>query len=337
MNILFDISHPAHFHLFKNAMQDLQGKGHRIIITTRKKDVLIDLLDHEHLPYYPLTEPRYDTPGLALELLIRDIRMYHICLATKPDLLIGTSVNITHVGRLIGKKSLVFNEDDDDVVPLFSYLSYPFADRIINPDCISFSRWRNKRVLYPSYHELAYLHPDNFRHDETVLRKYGLRKREYVVARFSALKAHHDVGAAGITQDLWRDMEGLLKGYQIIKSIENQKSHAIEPWDMHHILAFSKMIISDSQTMTIEGSVLGIPAIRVNTFVGKSTVITELENRYKLAFGILPIQKHVVIQTVKSVLENPETEGIWQERRTCLLSDKKDLNRWMIDFIHHHL
>jgi len=102
---------------------------------------------------------------------------------------------------------------------------------------------------------------------------------------------------------------------------------------MHHILAFAKMIISDSQTMTIEAAVLGIPAVRINTFIGKSTVIDELENKYQLAFGFLPDQGDQAIECVKTTIENPQTDLLWNERREILLSDKKDLNQFLINYI----
>ena len=46
MNILFDIGHPAHVHLFKNAIWKLEAKGHKVAITSREKDVTTSLLDY---------------------------------------------------------------------------------------------------------------------------------------------------------------------------------------------------------------------------------------------------------------------------------------------------
>ena len=333
MNILFDISHPAHFHLFKNVIKALQRDGYRTLITVRDKDVLIDLLDHEKFDYHSLTRPRQNYAGLFLELMLRNIGMLRLCHHFKPDLLIGTSVNITHVAPLTGKRSIVVNEDDDSVVPLFTYLSYPFAHKIINPSCIQFRHWGNKRVLHKSYHELAYLHPDNFTPDINVLKKYNLTEKKYVIARFSALKAHHDVGATGISESLWFNIEKLLVDYAIVKSFEQKKSHRIEPWDMHHLLAFAKMIISDSQTMTIEGAVLGVPAVRINTFIGKSSVLSELENKYKLAIGILPDREDEIIKSIKAILQNLDIDQLWKVRREKLLSEKEDLNRWIVGFV----
>ena len=229
--------------------------------------------------------------------------------------------------------SVVFNEDDAKTVPIFAKLSYLPAHYIITPDCLKFEEHGKKHITHPSYHELAYLHPDNFCPDNGILQKYGLEEKKYVIARFSALKAHHDVGARGISTELWERIKAFLGKYEIVKSIENDGGlHQIEPWDMHHILAFAKMIISDSQTMTIEGAVLGIPSVRINTFVGRSTVIDDLENKYKLAIGFLPDKEEEISGTIKTVLEDGSTGRIWAQRRADLLKDKVDLNQWILGF-----
>ena len=48
----------------------------------------------------------------------------------------------------------------------------PFSTKIFNPSCLKYNKWKNKRVLYDSYHELAYLHPNYFTPDAQILNKY---------------------------------------------------------------------------------------------------------------------------------------------------------------------
>ncbi|MBT4513007.1 MAG: DUF354 domain-containing protein [Chloroflexi bacterium] len=45
MRLLVDIGHPAHVHFFKNAIWALQSRGHNVLITARKKEIALDLLD----------------------------------------------------------------------------------------------------------------------------------------------------------------------------------------------------------------------------------------------------------------------------------------------------
>ncbi len=332
MNILFDIGHPAHVHLLKNFIFFLKSENHNAKVVTRNKDVTNNLLAHYGINFTSITDPHNGILGMLLELIKRDYAIFRLHRAHNFALAYGTSVSIAHLSAISKVKSYSFNEDDDPVVPIYAFLTYPFSTKIINPSCISFRKWQHKRVLYPSYHELAYLHPNNFSPNKNVLDKYGLKEKEFIIARFSAFQAHHDVGAKGISSGLWRKIENLCSDYQIVTSLEGAKSHKVAPWDMHHVLAYSKMLISDSQTMTVEGSVLGIPSIRINTFIGKSTVIAELEERYKLAIGILPDEEELVLETIENLLIDSATDSLWSQRREKLLADKVDLNQWMIDY-----
>jgi hypothetical protein len=70
----------------------------------------------------------------------------------------------------------------------------------------------------------------------------------------------------------------------------------------------------------------------VNTFVGRCSVLDELEQRYELAFGFLPDVHEEILETLSMLLAHEDLEGEWQRRRQQLLSEKIDLNRWMIDY-----
>jgi uncharacterized protein len=334
-NILFDIGHPAQFHLFKNFISYLKEKGYNVFVTTRNKDITNTLLDHYDINYTCVSNPsKNNFVGMLSELIIRDVRILIFCLKHKIKIGFGTSTSIAHLTLFsLGLfKSYNFGEDDDFIVPLHTYSTYPFTTKIVNPKCLKFKLWKHKRVLYHSYHELAYLHPKNFTPNENVIKKYGLKKRRYVIFRLSALNAHHDAGAKGISTQLKLQMTKILKGYDIVESFEGKRGNKIAPWDMHHILASAKMIISDSQTMTIEAAVLGVPSMRINTFIGKSTVIEELENKYKLCFGILPANEGLIMKVLKELINNPNIESDWQLKLKKLIQDKIDFNQWMIEY-----
>jgi uncharacterized protein len=50
MNILFDISHPAHVHLYRNAIKELM-KTHQVYVTCRNIPVIIELLEYYKIPF----------------------------------------------------------------------------------------------------------------------------------------------------------------------------------------------------------------------------------------------------------------------------------------------
>ncbi len=271
------------------------------------------------------------------ELIYRDYQMLRLHNRIKFHGAFGTSVSIAHLSAIKGIPSFNLNEDDDDVVPFYSLLTYPFAPSILHPQCIRFKRWKEKRVFYPSYHELAYLHPNNFAPDSNILRKYNLEEKKYVVVRFSSLNAHHDAGEIGISNSLWQKIESLCEGFTTVLSIEGEMSHQISPWDMHHVLSFAKMIISDSQTMTVESAVLGVPSIRINSFFDRCSVLDELENKYELTFAFHPDQKEEILNKTSNILIDENLEYVWDQRKKRLLDKKVDFNKWLIDFFEREL
>ncbi|MFW5803689.1 MAG: DUF354 domain-containing protein [bacterium] len=334
IKVLFDIGHPAHFHLFKNFMLHFKQNNIPFVITTRDKEITNTLLDEYNFEYISLSTPKNSLIGMFRELIQRNLAIFKLHKKEYFTHAFGTSVSIAHLSLFTNVISYNFNEDDDSVVPLYTNITYPFTTKIIVPDCLKYKKWEKKRILHSSYHELAYLHPNNFNPDINLIKSYNLEPKKYIIVRLSALKAHHDTGAKGISQKLLDKIKVLLSNYTIIESHELKKEHQIKPWDMHHILAYAKMIICDSQTMAAETMVLGTPSIRINTFVGKISYLEELENKYNLGYGILPEKENhkIILDTVNYLATDITVDNLWQEKRQTMLKDKIDLNQWMIDF-----
>ena len=162
MKILVDLYHPAHLHLFRIAMRRLKKSGHKVYWVTRDKDITVQLLKEYDLTFKILTKARKGVLGLLWEMILHDIKVWREAVRHDIDLMIGTSVSITHAGLFCRAKSWVFEEDDAKQAKLMTYLSYPFASKIITPDFLAHENHGKKHVTYNSYHELAYLHPDHY-------------------------------------------------------------------------------------------------------------------------------------------------------------------------------
>lgn len=340
MKILFHLGHPAHFHLFKNVIHDLESENHTIFIVIKKKDILEDLLINANMKYVNiLPDGRKDSKmQIAVGQFKQNTKLYKFCKKVKPDLLVGTSVAISHVGKLLKIPSINFNEDDFDVVPLYGKLAYPWATFIVAPKCCSVGKWFSKKVSYNGYHELAYLHPNRFIPNKEVVEKYFNADETYFVIRLAKLNAHHDFGISGISTELAKKIIQILekKGKIYITSERKLEPEfekyriAINPLDMHHVLSFSALFLGDSQTMSAEAGVLGVPFIRINDFVGKISYLNELENDYKLGFGFLPSQEKEILKTLCDTLSNVDTNSIFQQRRAKMLEDKIDVTAFLV-------
>jgi uncharacterized protein len=332
VRVIFDINHPAHFHLFKNLIHHFNDHGIRHTIVSRDKEIVDILLKHEGFEFSTLTAPARTIPGLFGEMLKRNLAIYKKHRNERFTHGIGTSPSLAQLSLLTNIKSYNFCEDDDDIIPLQAMATYPFTTKIIVPDCLQYKRWIKKRITIPSYHELAYLHPDVFTPDFTVVESYGLKQHEYIIIRLSALNAHHDYGETGIPSDLLQEIRSVCSSYTIVESSELGKNYRVHPWHMHHILAGAKMIISDSQTMSAEAMVLGVPSIRVSSFVGRLSVYEELEKLHGLGFGYLPSDGRQIIISVKALLNNNNTASEWDVKRKRMLETKINMHQWMVDY-----
>jgi predicted glycosyltransferase len=86
--------------------------------------------------------------------------------------------------------------------------------------------------------------------------------------------------------------------------------------EIAHALYFADLLIADSQTMSAEAGVLGTPYIRFNDFVGRISYLEELENKYKLGYGIKTKDKDLLFNKVNELLNTPNLKEAWKVKRT---------------------
>lgn len=349
MRVLIQLSHPAHFHLYKNTARSLMKDGHQVFILIKTKDILEDLLKQSGLPYSNILQQahRKSKIGIFWDMLVRDCRMFHFVRNSKIDLLTGSTVEVAQVGWLARKHRINATEDDMNVVPLFPKMAGPFMGTILSPRvCNNFSL-EPFSVKYESYHELAYLHPNHFTADKTVVEKYFEADSPFFILRFSSLNAYHDGGIKGINTEIAQHLIDILKPHgRIYITSERELEPQFEPYripiktlDMHHVMAFATLYIGDSQTMAAEAGVLGVPFVRYNDFVGRIGYLNELENVYQLGYGIKASEEgsaEKMYQTVQEILCMPNRKEIWQTRRQKMLSEKIDYAQFLTWFIENY-
>jgi predicted glycosyltransferase len=344
VKILFSLNHPAHFHLFKNVMKNLKQTGNEIIVVNKKKDILDELLDESGIEHYNiLPEGRKDTRvGLLVGILKRDLRLLKLCRKLKPDLMAGTSVEVAQTGWFLNIPTINLNEDDAQAVPLYARMSYPFSTCILTPDVCSTGKWERKTIHYKSYHEFAYLHPNHFSPEKAIASKYVNTDSPYFLIRFARLGAHHDRGVLGITDQI---AETLVKELEPFGNIYVTSERAltgnldkfrlsIKASDIHHVMAFARMFIGDSQTMAAESGVLGVPFVRFSGFVGRLGYLDELEKHYQLGIGVkIEDSCDKLIGEVKKMLKSAPDNGSFREKRERLIHEKIDLAQFLTQFI----
>lgn len=343
LRILIDIGHPAHVHYYRNLAGILEHKGHNVIWTVKEIDVVKRLLDFYGFSYTVFPKKARGIIGKIIRQFQYDWKLLGICKREKIDIAIGSSVTISHISKISGLKSIVFDDDDDDIQPFVTWFSTPFASHIASPDAMKGKRKRKDTLYYPGYHELAYLHPRYFQPDPSVLDETGIKKNEpFFIMRFNAFRAHHDIGVNGLSLAQKLELIDILKphGKIFITTEENMEQELrsyqlpVSPEKIHSLMAFAGMFLGDSQTMTSEAAVLGTPAVKCNTLAGKLSVPNELEHKYGLCYSFQPVEFHLMKEKVRELLQKPKLKEEWAEKRRIMLSEKIDVTAfwaWMID------
>ncbi|MBM4402999.1 MAG: DUF354 domain-containing protein [Candidatus Cloacimonetes bacterium] len=340
MNYLIDINHPAQVHYFRNIQVEL-GVRHKIIYTAKEVPIIRRLMAAYGIPFVSYGKKKDSIISKATKQFQYDWQCYKILKENDIDITLGSSASNVHAALFTKGISIATTDSDLSVLPMSRFFVYPFVDYLMTPDALAFQRHK-KQICYPSYQELAYLHPNRFSPDPSVLPECGIKEGEkYFVLRFTAFKAHHDIGMHGLSRMQKRELIDLLSGHgKVFITSEVQDAGferyalPIEPHKIHSLLYYATMLVCDSQTMTTEAALLGTPAFRCNTFAGKLTVIEEMEKRYGMAFSFLPRHFNWMMAKIKEVLHTPNIKNEWQQRREILLRDKIDVTAfwaWLLE------
>jgi len=345
MKILVDIGHPGHVHLFRHVAKNLERNGHELFYSVRDIPVAKRLMDTYGMPYVNLGKKSDTIVGKAWTVIKQDWKLFWFVLVHKIDIGLSSGIALPHISRLTRMKSFVFDDDDDEVEPFVVKYSHPYTDVVLSPSAVRMHRKTNRAIFYAGYHELAYLHPKVFTPDETVLSRLGITKGEkFFVMRFVALKGHHDIGNKGLSFEQKRKLVEILSKYgRVIITAERQLEPEFEPYrmsvspeDMHSVMYYASLYIGDSQTMTSEAAVLGVPSLRCNTFVGRISNLEEEEHQYGLTYGFTPDRFDNLIFKLHEMLENPNLNKEWQIKRQNLLADKIDVSAFFTWFVENY-
>ena len=341
MKILIDIGHPGHVHFFKNAVWKLQGRGHEVLISTRNKDVTLQLLEYYRFNYRILTSIGTSKLSLLREFIEREYLLLRLMHRYKPDICTGIGGEfIAPVSKLLGIPCIVFT--DTEIASIDKLLTYPIANAICTPTCFKANAGR-RQIRYDGYHELAYLSPNYFRPDPDVLIEEGITENEpFTIIRLVAWKASHDLGRKGISPHQLSKIINTLQGYgRIFITSENKLPGELEtyklklpPHRIHDLIHYSQLLIGEGATMATEAGILGTPSVFISPMAPNLGNFTELMERYKLVYSYTDPEE-ALIQAVR-LLESPDSKRDWQVKREYLLAEKIDVTEFIIQILENY-
>ncbi|MCK5611727.1 DUF354 domain-containing protein [Candidatus Pacearchaeota archaeon] len=352
MKVLVGLGHPAHVHFYKNAIWKLTENGHEVRIVSRDKEVALKLLDAYGFEYELYGKYRKNMLGKILEFPYNDYLFYKVAREFKPDVLTGIlNYTVTHVGKLINKPSIIFT--DTEHANLANNIACPFADAICTPVCYNLDLGKNQ-VRYDGYHELAYLHPDYFKPDPSVLNDLGLTINDkFIILRLVSWEASHDTNANGFSDDFLDKLVDSIEKYgQIFITSEKKIPPKLEkykiqipPEKLHSALFYASLFVGEGSTTAVESALLGTPTVHVESLKlksGKTVSVTEklgyldeLANKYELFFTFTDQEQ--ALSKCLDFLSDNNAKNKQIEKRDNLLKEKVDVTKFIIDIIEKHM
>ena len=328
MRLLVDVTHPAHVHLFRNAIEVLRRRGHEVRVVAREKDVTLDLLSAYGVAHTSLSRSRPGAAGTVREWVGRAGRLLRLARSFDPDVVLSRlNPAAAYVSAALGTPNVVFH--DTEVAGLLDRVTLPAASVVATPRAFD-RELPATHVRYRGFHELAYLHPARFEPNADRLREHGVDPDEpYSIVRLVAMDAHHDRGNEGFPVETVRRLVDELgeHGPVYVTSEaplpDDLAAHAAPvPVDaMHDLLAFADCYAGDSATMATEAAVLGTPAVRYNPLDG------EMGNFEQLGEAGL-VRSHrdpeIAADSAVELAADPDAGKRWRQRRRRLLAEVID-------------
>ncbi len=347
MNFLFYLVHPAKFHFHKVQINTLKKKGHIVDVVINTKDILEDLIKEEGWDYtnlFPNTRKIkgvhvYIAAGISLFLSI--YRLWKFTRGKKYDLFVGDA--LVYLGRIRGVPSFYPTDDVLAAVPEQVTWFIP-ANYIIAPVVTDIGKYKKKKIAYKGYKALAHLHPNHFQPDKSKLPVELQNGEPFFIIRCTGFGATHDINKTGITDELLFKLEKLILPHgKLLITTERPLPESLTKYqlnikknDMAHYIAFAKLFIGDSTTMSTEAAVLGTPSIEFDDYFHEIEQMIELEQKYQLIHCYNTNQEGEFLDKVRDLLLTENLKLVYKERQEQLLSDTIDVSAFLVWLFENH-
>ena len=361
MRIIIDINHPAHVHYFRNFIRIMEERGHSFRVINRDSKMINYLLDSYGIAHV-VRNPRPGKKGtfsslrnlmVMVRYCMRESRTFH------PDLYLGFGSSACAITSFLFRKPCVLL-DDTEHNTMNHRLYKPFADRVLTPFYFKKSLWKkpsgriisdegrlgadsSRQLTFNAYVEQLYLHSNYFAADANVPAALGLEQGKYVLVRYIAYDAHHDLSVNALDPDTKKRLVNYLAGkYRVVLSLESEEDRKdpdfapflldFPPDRIHDIMAGAAFVLTEGATMASEAFVLGVPYIYMNPL--------EVGN-VDSQCGVFPDQAHKssseagimeCIGQIESVLASG-SDVFGDNRRSLIERNHTDPTRLLVDYV----
>ncbi|ELZ23112.1 hypothetical protein C475_15724 [Halosimplex carlsbadense 2-9-1] len=338
MRYLVFTNTPAHVHLYRNAVDRLEARGHSVLVLARDYGCTVDLLEWYDLPYDVYGYCDTSKGSLFRQLPRHYARMLRLARRYDPDLIFGMGSYSAHTGLATRTPTILILDSEPTSVD--HLISQPFADAVVTPDAFRKDLGED-HFTFAGFKECAYLHPEEYTPQADIRERFGLDPDErYAIVRFNAFGSHHDVGKGGFAPAQRAELVERLadevtvfvsdEGGEMDLSALPARQFDVHPALMHDAIREAALLVADTQTIVTEAALLGTPVVRSNSFVGADDMgnFLELEGA-DLVRNLADFE--AVLSTAEDLVADPDAKSRWRRRRRQYLSTKADLTDIIVD------
>ncbi len=347
MKVLFIVYHPVDPYIVFETAKKIEEEGGKVFfIVVEKEGIIKTIVDTYNFENSVIGKSRNSFVGKILNTFTLVYGVNRIIRKIRPDLIFSPATPYSSLACKFNNIPLVCWEDTETATFNFKY-SHKRIDSLLLVDSFYLNPPTNCIIRFNGYKELAYLHPNIFKPDVSILESLGLKKSDKIVLmRFSALNAMHDIGLNSevLTNDD-KILSFILKleseyGAKVFISITerdlderfNKYKLNIEPTKYTQLLSFCTLYIGEGTTTASEAGVLGVPWINIQKT--KRGYLIDQEENYDLGYRIENIDS--AMQKAEELLENNSIKSDWEVKRKRLIEEKIDVSAFFTWFIKNY-
>ncbi len=339
MRTAFVVGHPAHVHLFRHAIGLLQRHGHSVLVVAVAKEATTQLLDAYAIPHFCLGRNYPALASKAIYVPVRDLQLLRILTDDKTDIVVSTgSPYAAQASAVRGIPHIAFS--DTEVASLVIKLMMPFTDAVCTPNAYA-GNLGPRHVRYNGTKELAYLHPDRYQPDPSVLDLVDARPNDQlIVVRFASWDSSHDLDERNLRSlsgtRLVHEVRELQRLGRVLLTSERQLPPELDELRiripvtrMHDLIHYSSLYIGEGATMAAEAGVLGTPWIFIS---GEGRGYLD-EQQSEYALGFWEKSWDAALNRAREMLGRQDLKAEWQKRAARYVKDKSDVTGFISEFI----
>ena len=334
MNIIFDISHPAHINFFKHSIFYFDKKENYNVYVTCLRRGKLPMIASEELKGINLIfvgNHRGSTFSIIFEANIKKF-FELLYLVSKNNIQFGISVGSFTLGaalKLIGKKNIQFDDDPERKKSIF--LEKLTADKVYTPPIIKeSSRIENFYALK----EWAYLSPKYFKPEVKTIYEYGLKPKIYIFIReISTGSLNYSNQESSIILKIAKLL--VPEGFKVILSLEDKTLAKYYPKDwiilkepvlnIHSLIYYSFALISSGDSMAREGAQLGVPSFYCGTRDMKANkMLVEYEMIFEKEPNEIPMALKELVENKKKLIDQDQfrkkLQNNWDDLTQLIIS-----------------